>query len=38
MYRHRKPAERFTVVDLDPYGAPIEFLDTAVQSVAEGGE
>jgi tRNA (guanine26-N2/guanine27-N2)-dimethyltransferase len=37
MCRHKKPAERFTVVDLDPYGAPIEFLDTAVQAVAEGG-
>ena len=24
-------------VDLDPYGSPSQFLDTAVQAVAEGG-
>jgi tRNA (guanine26-N2/guanine27-N2)-dimethyltransferase len=27
----------FDVVDLDPYGAPSIFLDSAVQSVADGG-
>ncbi|XP_059293841.1 tRNA (guanine(26)-N(2))-dimethyltransferase 1-like isoform X1 [Lycium ferocissimum] len=27
----------FDVVDLDPYGAPSVFLDSAVQSVADGG-
>lgn len=24
-------------MDLDPYGTPVEFLDTAVQAVSEGG-
>ena len=28
---------RFDIVDLDPYGAPTQFLDGAVQSVADGG-
>ena len=27
----------YDVVDLDPYGSPSHFLDSAVQSVAEGG-
>ncbi|CAN4079499.1 unnamed protein product [Withania somnifera] len=27
----------FDVIDLDPYGAPSVFLDSAVQSVADGG-
>ncbi|KAJ8484875.1 hypothetical protein OPV22_017360 [Ensete ventricosum] len=29
--------KEFDVVDLDPYGSPSIFLDTAVQSVADGG-
>ncbi|KAB1211431.1 putative tRNA (guanine(26)-N(2))-dimethyltransferase 1 [Morella rubra] len=29
--------KEFDVVDLDPYGAPSVFLDSAVQSVADGG-
>ncbi|CAN6864806.1 unnamed protein product [Brassica oleracea] len=29
--------KEFDVVDLDPYGAPSIFLDSAVQSVADGG-
>jgi tRNA (guanine26-N2/guanine27-N2)-dimethyltransferase len=28
---------RYDVVDLDPYGSPTPFLDSAVQSVSEGG-
>ncbi|WJX70697.1 methylamine--glutamate N-methyltransferase [Trifolium repens] len=28
---------KFDVVDLDPYGSPSVFLDSAVQSVADGG-
>ena len=28
---------RFDIVDLDPYGAPVQFLDGAVQSVTDGG-
>ncbi len=27
----------YEAVDLDPYGSPSQFLDTAVQAVAEGG-
>lgn len=27
----------YEVVDLDPYGTPVQFLDSAVQSVSEGG-
>jgi tRNA G26 N,N-dimethylase Trm1 len=27
----------FDVIDLDPYGSAAEFLDSAVQAVAEGG-
>lgn len=27
----------FDVVDLDPYGAPVQLLDSAVQAVSDGG-
>ena len=38
MYEHREPvSERFDVIDLDPYGSPSVFLDSAVQSVRDGG-
>ncbi len=37
MYDNRRFEDRFDVVDLDPYGAPVTFLDGAVQSVADGG-
>ncbi|XP_059045805.1 tRNA (guanine(26)-N(2))-dimethyltransferase-like [Achroia grisella] len=37
MYKHKQPAKRFTAIDLDPYGCPSIFLDSAVQSVSEGG-
>ena len=37
MYMHRKPSEQFDMIDLDPYGAPTQFLDSAIQSVANGG-
>ncbi|XP_058146475.1 tRNA (guanine(26)-N(2))-dimethyltransferase isoform X2 [Dasypus novemcinctus] len=37
MYQHQKVAERFDVIDLDPYGSPAPFLDAAVQAVSEGG-
>ncbi|KAG6396146.1 hypothetical protein SASPL_142288 [Salvia splendens] len=36
VYMLTHPKE-FDVVDLDPYGAPSIFLDSAVQSVADGG-
>ncbi|KAL7043139.1 hypothetical protein ACKWTF_001407 [Chironomus riparius] len=32
-----KPDNKFTVIDLDPYGGPNRFLDGAVQSVVDGG-
>jgi tRNA (guanine26-N2/guanine27-N2)-dimethyltransferase len=38
MYGHRRAEDRFSVIDLDPYGSPTPFLDAAVQSVADGGE
>lgn len=37
MHQHKTTNKQFDVVDLDPYGAPMIFLDSAVQSVAEGG-
>lgn len=35
MYQHRK--DQFDVIDLDPYGCPSIFLDSAVQSIKNGG-
>ena len=37
MMMHREPAKQFHVVDLDPYGTAAPFLNSAVQSVADGG-
>merc|ERR1719431_1079161 len=37
MYQHRQPKSRFNVIDLDPYGSPTPFLDSAVQAVTDGG-
>ncbi|KAJ0407756.1 hypothetical protein P43SY_009093 [Pythium insidiosum] len=37
MYNHRKDADQFDVIDLDPYGSASIFLDGAVQSVTNGG-
>jgi len=37
MYQHRSPKLRFSAIDLDPYGSPSPFLDSAVQAVSEGG-
>ncbi|XP_021566340.1 tRNA (guanine(26)-N(2))-dimethyltransferase isoform X2 [Carlito syrichta] len=37
MSQHQRVSERFDVIDLDPYGSPAPFLDTAVQAVSEGG-
>lgn len=36
MYQHRQE-KQFDVIDLDPYGCPSIFLDSAVQSVKKGG-
>lgn len=37
MYQNRKPDDRFDVIDLDPYGSAGPFLDSALQSVRDGG-
>lgn len=37
MFENRKRGQRFHAVDLDPYGCPSHFLDSAVQSVCIGG-
>uniref|UniRef100_A0AC34G5D6 N2,N2-dimethylguanosine tRNA methyltransferase n=1 Tax=Panagrolaimus sp. ES5 TaxID=591445 RepID=A0AC34G5D6_9BILA len=37
MMQHREPSKQFHVVDLDPYGTAAPFLDSAVQSVVDGG-
>ena len=37
MGQHTSLDKRFAIVDLDPYGSPTQFLDGAVQSVADGG-
>ncbi|ENN71141.1 hypothetical protein HUJ04_007597 [Dendroctonus ponderosae] len=36
MYQHRRE-KQFDVIDLDPYGCPSIFLDSAVQSIKKGG-
>lgn len=37
MYRKRDHRERITIIDLDPYGSPVPFLDAAIQSIDNGG-
>ena len=37
MYKNRDVRQRFSIIDLDPYGSPSPFLDAAVQSLTEGG-
>ncbi|KAL7073726.1 hypothetical protein ACQ4LE_007262 [Meloidogyne hapla] len=37
MIEHRKFSKRFHAIDLDPYGSPSIFLDSAVQAVIDGG-
>uniref|UniRef100_A0A182QVX7 tRNA (guanine(26)-N(2))-dimethyltransferase n=1 Tax=Anopheles farauti TaxID=69004 RepID=A0A182QVX7_9DIPT len=37
MYMSTRPEQRFTAIDLDPYGHPTRFLDGAVQSIEDGG-
>ena len=37
MMMHREAGKQFDLVDLDPFGSPAAFLDSAVQSVSEGG-
>ncbi|KAI8998564.1 N2,N2-dimethylguanosine tRNA methyltransferase [Trametes punicea] len=37
MYNHRSERNRVDVVDLDPYGTAVPFIDAAVQCVNDGG-
>lgn len=37
MYKNKNKRDRFTALDLDPYGCPSIFLDGAVQCVKDGG-
>eukprot|EP01112_Ceratiomyxa_fruticulosa_P010033 TRINITY_DN2633_c0_g1_i4.p1 TRINITY_DN2633_c0_g1~~TRINITY_DN2633_c0_g1_i4.p1 ORF type:complete len:677 (+),score=149.49 TRINITY_DN2633_c0_g1_i4:1310-3340(+) len=37
MYQNRTPDKQFDVIDIDPYGSPSMFLDSAVQAVVDGG-
>nr|XP_027196545.1 probable tRNA (guanine(26)-N(2))-dimethyltransferase [Dermatophagoides pteronyssinus] len=39
MLMHKKKAlnERITIIDLDPYGSPTQFLDSAIQNIVDGG-
>ena len=37
MYQNKRRQDRFDVIDLDPYGSPVTFLDAAVQAVRDGG-
>ena len=37
MYMHREAPNRYDVVDVDPYGSPTDFLDSALQAVDDGG-
>ncbi|EGC33821.1 hypothetical protein DICPUDRAFT_48748 [Dictyostelium purpureum] len=37
MMQNRSYANNYDIVDVDPYGAPTVFLDSAVQAVADGG-
>ena len=37
MHEHKTLEKRFHAVDLDPYGSPAQFLDSAVQAVADDG-
>ena len=33
----RDEKEKFDVIDLDPYGTAVPFLDAAMQSISDGG-
>ena len=37
MYKQKQVKDRFNVIDLDPYGSPTPFLDSAVRAVSDGG-
>lgn len=35
--RHARPKKRFDILDLDPFGSPSPFLDSAVRAIKRGG-
>jgi tRNA (guanine26-N2/guanine27-N2)-dimethyltransferase len=37
MSRHAAPQRRFDCIDIDPFGSPAPFLDSAVRAVRDGG-
>lgn len=37
MYGHKDSTKQYDVIDLDPYGTAVPFLDAAVQAVSDGG-
>lgn len=37
MYNHRSRGAQFDVIDLDPYGSAVPFLDAAIGAVNDGG-
>ena len=37
MSSHARPMKRFNVIDLDPFGSPSPFLDSAVRAIKKGG-
>lgn len=37
LFMHRKYGRQFDAVDLDPFGSPAHFLDSAVQATADDG-
>ena len=37
MYEKRRDKDLYDVVDLDPYGTAVPFLDSAVQAIEDGG-
>jgi tRNA (guanine26-N2/guanine27-N2)-dimethyltransferase len=34
---HGRPRERFDVVDIDPFGSPVPYLDSAIRALRNGG-
>lgn len=37
MYKKLAENQRFSIIDLDPYGSPTPFMDSAIQSISDGG-
>eukprot|EP00345_Euplotes_harpa_P009299 CAMPEP_0168337742 /NCGR_PEP_ID=MMETSP0213-20121227/12383_1 /TAXON_ID=151035 /ORGANISM="Euplotes harpa, Strain FSP1.4" /LENGTH=87 /DNA_ID=CAMNT_0008343313 /DNA_START=421 /DNA_END=684 /DNA_ORIENTATION=- len=37
MYEKRKEKDYYDVIDLDPYGTAVPFLDSSIQALEDGG-